>query len=486
MTPENPKHTPGGFRELIALSLPLVLSASFWTLQIFIDRVFISMVNSDALAATMPTVGYFWTPFALFNSTALYATVFVAQYAGAGRPHRIGPVVWQALYFSLAAGLLFPLLSPLADLFIGLSAHGPRVKELESVYFAALSLTALPMLIVSSVNSFFAGRGHSWTVLLINAVGMVTNAALAYPLIVMQKDDPAAAMRGAGYAAALGSATSAVLGLCLLFRRKHRAEFAVASGWRFDPALFGRLMKFGLPNGLQWSIEGLAFTTFILFVGNIGDRELAGTNLTFSLNLLAFLPVFGLAQGVEVLVGRRQGEGRPELSEKTTWAGVKLATGYMAVVSALYCLIPGVLTLPFARGMEPHEWAAVAPLIPVLLRFVAAYSLADGMNVILAFALRGAGDTRFVTVVSIALAWPVMVFPTWLAWQYGWGLEVAWGSATAYIASMAGVFVLRFRQGKWRTMKVIEAAPADPDGGPAEAPGTDGTADPDPAKQPAA
>ena len=87
------------------------------------------------------------------------------------------------------------------------------------------------------------------------------------------------------------------------------------------------------------------------------------------------------------------------------------------------------------------------------------------------------------TIVSIALAWPVMVFPTYLAWSQGWGLEFAWGSATAYIALMAVVFVVRFRHGKWRTMKVIEAAPADPDGTPAA---DEKEAEDDPAKQPAA
>ena len=133
--PSPQKHTPGGYRELIALSFPLILSASFWTVQIFIDRVFIAMVNSDALAATMPTVLYFWTPFVLINSTVLYATVFVAQYTGAGRPRRIGPVVWQALQFSLVTGLLFPLLIPVAGFVIGLTEHTPQVKLLELEYF---------------------------------------------------------------------------------------------------------------------------------------------------------------------------------------------------------------------------------------------------------------------------------------------------------------------------------------------------------------
>lgn len=454
--PAPPAHAPGGYRELIALSLPLILGTSFWTIQILVDRIFLTAAGANAVAAAMPAVGYFWTPMALIHNTVMYVTVFVAQYAGAKRPGRIGPVVWQAFYFSVGAGLLFPLLSPIVDALIGLTKHEPEVKELESIYFASLTLAALPMCLVGAVNGFFAGRGQSWTVLLINAVGTSTNAALAVPFIWMQRHDPAAAMAGAGYAAALGSSASALLGLVLFFRAKFRAEYCTLTGWRFDPKLFLRLMRFGLPNGLQWCIEGVSFTLFILLIGNIGPRELTATTLTFSLNMLTFLPVLGLGQGVEVLVGRRQGEGRPDLSAKTTWAGATLATVWMAFVGVLYCTIPGWMTLPFAWEMKPAEWEAVGPLVPVLLRYVAAYSLADGVNIILAYALRGAGDTRFVVLVAIGLSWPLMVIPTWAAAEYGWGIEAAWAAATVYIAVATGVYVLRHLGGKWRTMKVIE------------------------------
>jgi len=460
-TPSSSEPTPGGFRELIALSLPFILSASFWTIQIFVDRVFLSWVGKNAVAASMPAVGYFWTPMALANFTVLYVTVFVAQYLGAKRLNRIGPVVWQAIYFSIVAGALFPLLGPIVDAMIQYSDHDPAVKVLESAYFSALTFAALPMLLVGAVNGFFAGRGESWTVLLINAFGTAVNAALAYPLIVLQKDDPVAAMTGAGYAAALGSCASAALGLLLYFRPKFRVEYATLSGWRFDRALFKRLMKFGLPNGMQFCIEGMAFTAFILLVGNIGNTELAATNLTFSINMLTFLPIMGLGQGVEVLVGKRQGESRPDLSAKTTRTGVTLAMGYMVIVAILYCTIPGILTIPFANGMEPEDWAAIAPLIPVLLRFVALFSLADGFNIILSYALRGAGDTRFVTLVAIVLSWPLMVAPTWLACRSGWGVEAAWGFATLYISVTAVVYYVRFRGGKWRTMKVIETTVTD-------------------------
>ena len=107
------------------------------------------------------------------------------------------------------------------------------------------------------------------------------------------------------------------------------------------------------------------------------------------------------------------------------------------------------------------DGGGVAALVPVLLRFVAIYSLFDSMNLVFSFALRGAGDTRFVTVISLALSWPIMVVPSWAAWYYGWGLYWAWTFASVYVIALGFTFMLRFRAGKWKTMRVIERAPGE-------------------------
>jgi MATE family multidrug resistance protein len=78
------------------------------------------------------------------------------------------------------------------------------------------------------------------------------------------------------------------------------------------------------------------------------------------------------------------------------------------------------------------------------------------MNAIFSFALRGAGDTRFVSVVSLLVAWPVMVVPTWAARVNGWGLYWAWAFASAYVIALALIFLFRFRAGYWKSMRVIE------------------------------
>jgi MATE family multidrug resistance protein len=78
------------------------------------------------------------------------------------------------------------------------------------------------------------------------------------------------------------------------------------------------------------------------------------------------------------------------------------------------------------------------------------------VNVTFSFALRGAGDTRFVTLATFCLAWPIMVLPTFLVVRAGGSVYWAWWFATVYIFAMAGCFCLRFRTGKWKTMRVIE------------------------------
>ena len=65
------------------------------------------------------------------------------------------------------------------------------------------------------------------------------------------------------------------------------------------------------------------------------------------------------------------------------------------------------------------------------------------------------------TFAAVGPAWFVMVLPTYAAWKYNWGLYWAWAFASAYIAILALIFIARFIHGKWKTMRVIEQAPAD-------------------------
>ena len=447
-------HGAGGGREVLRIAWPLILSNSFWALQITLDRALLGHASEDLMAAAMAAAFLFWTPLTFLQSTASYATAFVAQYTGAGQPRRVGPAVWQALHFAAVTGLAFLLLLPLAGPLIVLAGHRPELQELEVVYFRCLCFSALPTLLTAAASSYFAGLGRSSTVLLINVVGLLINGLLAYAWIFGRWGFAPLGIAGAGWATVCGTSASALLSLALMLRRRHRQEHATALGWRFDRPLFLRLLRFGVPNGLVVGLETLAFALFVNLMGRVGKAELSATTIAFTLNLIVYFPPLGVGQAVGVLVGQYLGEDRPQVAERSTWSGLRLALLYTCAGVLLYMLLPQTLA-----GLFRGEGEGAA-LVPVLLRFVAVYALFDSANLIFSFALRGAGDTRFVSIASVVLSWGVLVVPTVVAYERGWGLYWAWTFASSYTVLLALIFLRRFRRGGWKTMRVIESPAA--------------------------
>jgi MATE family multidrug resistance protein len=447
----------GGSRELLTLALPLVVSQGFMTVQVFVDTILLSWHDPREMAASFPAVMWFWLVFGLLQITAGYVSTFVAQYVGAGRPERVGPAVWQGIHFAALAGLSFLLMVPAAPYLIAVGGHTAALQVLEVSYLRCLCFAALPMMVMAAVNGFFSGRGQTWTVLAIEAAGTAVNVVLALVLIFGRAGFPELGIAGAGWATVTGSWTSALLAVWLLLRPEFRAEFGTLRGWRLERDLFGRLMKYGGPAGAQVFLDVLVFHVFVQLVGRLGEAATGATTLTVRLNMVAFLPMLGLGQAVSILVGQRLGGDRPDLAERSAYTGLKWVFGYMCCVAAVYLLFPGVLVGVFRGDRDPASFAAVAAIVPSLLVCVAVYSLADSINVTFSYALRGAGDTRFVSLLTFVLAWPIMVVPTFVLVRAGGSIYWAWAFATAYIMAMAGCFFWRFQTGRWKSMRVIEA-----------------------------
>src|SRR5882724_7581823 len=125
---EADRPTPGGSRELLSLALPLVVSQSFMTVQVFVDTILLAWHDPREMAASFPAVMWFWLPFGLLQVTAGYVSTFVAQYTGAGRPERVGPAVWQGVHFAALSGLLFLVMVPVAPQLIAVGGHTPALQ----------------------------------------------------------------------------------------------------------------------------------------------------------------------------------------------------------------------------------------------------------------------------------------------------------------------------------------------------------------------
>jgi len=447
----------GGYRAVMRIALPLIFSTGAWSLQTFIDRIFLTWYSPAALAAASPSGMANFTLFSLLIGIASYVNTFVAQYHGAGRPERIGRSVWQGIYFGFFAVVLVLVMWPLADDLFHLFGHAPDVEEMEIVYFRILLLGAPAVVVSNALSGFFSGLGRTWIIFWINLIATLINVVFDYLLIFGKAGFPRMGIAGAAWATVAAGLFPALAFLVLFFLPRYTRTYGTLSGWRFDPGLFRRLLRFGAPSGLQVFLEVLAFTIFLIIAGKIGTTELAATTLAFNINSLAFTPMLGMMTAVSALVGQALGGNRPALAEKYTWSALHICMLFYVGLSIGYVLLPHVVLWPFFRNARSADLLAISCLCVVLLRFVALYSLFDAMNMIFSAAIKGAGDTRYVAVTTIRLSWLIMVVPSLLWWYFlPPSIHALWVFVTLYVVGLGLFFYRRFLHGAWREMRVIE------------------------------
>ena len=447
----------GGYREVLVVAIPLILSTATWSVQHFVDRMFLTWYSPETIAAAMPAGMLNFSLISIFMGTAGYVTTFVAQYHGAKRYHRIGPALWQGVYISLFGGIVLLCAIPLARPIFSIVGHSLQVQQNEVVYFQILCLGGGAYIASYALSGFFSGRGKTWPVMWVNVFTTVVNLILDYALIFGRWGFPELGIRGAAIATVVAGVFSFLVFLALLSTRRNDDVYRTIRGWRPEKDLFVRLLRFGFPSGVQFFLEIAGFTGFVLVVGRLGTASLAATNIAFNINTLAFMPMIGCGIAISVLVGQYLGADQPDLAQAAAYSGFHLTFIYMVSIAAAYVLVPDIFVAPFAHRADPSGFGEIYRYSIVLLRFVAVYSIFDTMNIIFCSAIKGAGDTRYVMTMTVILSIFVLIIPVYLAVEvFKTGLMIAWVTATAYVSLLGITFYIRFRGGKWKTMRVIE------------------------------
>ena len=449
---------PNGYREVLAISLPMVASMGSITLMQFTDRVFLANYSVDAIAAALPAGIASFTAISFFMGVANYTNAFVAQYTGARAFNQVGAALWQGIYFALGAAVLLASLYFASDWLFDLIGHSPHIRTLEVTYFNILILGAGLVVVGSAMACFYTGRGLTWTVMLVHFAGAVVNIPLDYCMINGLGPFPELGIVGAALATVASYLVIVLILALLVFSRPNRVLFGTWAKRAFKKDLFLRLMHYGLPSGTQFFLEVFGITVFVQMLGRLGDLELAASNIVLSIETLSFLPMVGFHVGNATLVGQAIGRGRPEDGVYSTTSAFHITLAYMVMIAAVFVLTPEPLLRLFKAGnYSMAEYGEIMALGVVLMRFVAVFCCFDALNLVFSGALKGAGDTSFIMWTIAALSLGVMITPVYLAVEvFGAGLYTAWTLATLYICALGVAFMLRYRQGKWKDMRVIE------------------------------
>ena len=453
---------PGGYREVWRVSAPIIVSMASFTMMQFFDRVFLARHGSVSLRAALPAGIMAFTLTSFFQALAGYAGTFVAQYHGAGRKKECAQATAQGIWLGLLTWPLGLALIPVGFWILTVAGHPADVLASERIYMGILMSGCGFWALTNAVAGFFSGRGDTRTPMVASLVANVANVVLDYALIFGHWGFPALGIAGAAVATVVSSAMGLALLAALYVRGRFADEYDTrGAGLRFNWKRMAPVLRFGAPAALQTFQDVGAFAFMVVLLGRLPEADMAASNIAFSINNVAFMPLLGMGMAATIVVGQHQGARDPETAARAGMTAVKMGWIYMATIALTFLFFPGPYFSLFTGevpGMVPM--AEVIAKGRWLLVMMAVWGMLDTISLVIGGALRGAGDNRFVLLST--------TITTWLVWIPGevvlllWldaGLIAAWIWMTVFIFLLSGLFWRRFRQGKWKNIEMIRTEP---------------------------
>ncbi len=451
---QKPARSYVSYRSIFTIALPMVVSQASETINLFVDRLFLSSLGEASLAGSMSGGLTAFTAFSLFAAAVGYVNAIVAQYYGAGKYRRCARTAVQGIYASLLMAPLILLFLPLGHLLFTVVGHSAEQISLEYTYFRIIISGSFLILIRNVFTGFFLGQGKSGVVMLANLAGMIVNVPANYLLIFGKAGLPAMGIAGAATGTLIGSGTSALVFFLYYISKTTNDRFLTRTVFRPDKELFLRLLRFGMPAGVETFLNVTAFNLFLQLMLSYGSEVAAAVTITMNYDLVAFVPMIGLSFAATAVVGQKIGAADYPGAIRSSYMIMRISFVYAGSMILLFLLLPRPLVTIFTSGLSNPE--TVIPLSILLLRMAALYILADAVQLVFAGALRGAGDTRFVMQSSVIIHWLFAGCAFLLVKIIKISPQAMWALFILFVMSLGLIMFLRFRSNRWQSIKLIE------------------------------
>jgi MATE family multidrug resistance protein len=445
----------GGYREVLRVAYPLILSMGTFTVMQFCDRIFLARFSSISIQAALPAGVLSWTFVCVFQALAGYAGTFVAQYHGAGDARGCVRATAQGFWLALLSWPLMLALIPVGWWIMRISGHAPAVLAEERVYFTILMVGAVTVPLGAAIGGYFTGRSRMTLNTVVNMAGCLVNIVLDYGMIFGKWGFPVMGIRGAAIATVIAGAVAPLVQLAVFACQPEVRALGLRRALAFDAKLMWRMVRFGLPAGGHLLADVGAFTVFVMMTGRLGDVALAASNTGFSINGVAFMPLVGVSMAASIVVGQYQGRGDSDSAYRAGWSAMKIGWGYMLLAALSFVLFPTGYYELFQSREATYTTAELVALGRNMMFMMAIWGMLDAVNIVLSGALKGAGDTRFVMLYMLIFGWCVWLPGEVLIFWRGGGILAAWLWMTVYVLILAGGFWWRWCSGRWRSISLV-------------------------------
>ena len=422
----------GEYRRTLRLAMPVVAAQTGQILVQLADNIMVGRYGGDN-PLPLASVSFGISCSFLFFITGLGITLGITPLVGElfaqGRDkHSASCLKHAALLYSLL-GAAITLLQLLLVPAMHRMNQPAEVVAAAIPYYRLLAMSMLPVMLFGAFKQFSEGIGNTVVPMVIIIGANLLNILFNWLFIFGRWGCPELGVEGAGVATLL---SRALMPAAIIVWFRLRPEFSkyvkLFGSLRYEWRRFAELLKMGFPIAAQMFLESAAFVITGIMTGWFDTVAIGSNQISMTIGNCAFMVVCAVGAAATIRVSHSYGRRDVDGMSLAAKASLHIVFVWNAAVALALVLFSPLLPRIFTTNAD------VLHLTSVMLLYVAAYQIFDGVQCVAIGIMRGIQDVRIIPFISF-LAYIVLNLPV----GYLCGFVLGLGPQGLYIGYSFGL-----------------------------------------------
>ncbi len=448
----NPMQLGTSYKQIMAISTPIMLGSAVQNIIALSDSVFLYHLSEVDFAAIGFVSVFYLIIAAIGYGFSRGGQIMIARRVGEGNPEEVGRTFYAMTYFEIGLAIFMFLFMQFGSYyFFSLFVDSDEIfyKSLEYIYTRSYGVffSYIGIGIVAMYTGIARTNFIMWDTLIL----MVVNIILNYGLIFGNFGLPEMGIAGAGLASSIAEIIAFIIFFIYILFDKEIRKFNLFKLPKIDYELIKTILRIGAPIVAQMVVGLGSWFVFFGIVENMGERQLAISNLGRMVYLALSIPCWGFSSAINTLVSNYIGVHKNEMVMPIIWKTAKLCFVVTMVISIPVIFFPEHILYPLLGGEDMSLITEARPILYVLMGILAFFTIGG----VYFNGLAGTGATFYGLKIQFwcAIGYLIAIYAIVELVKTD-SLVLAWSTEIVYWIVML-FFMIRFlRSDKWHGLKV--------------------------------
>jgi MATE family multidrug resistance protein len=400
------------FKKVAKLSYPIIIGQIGIVLMGVADTMMIGQIDATNLAAAGLANAVYFLITILGVGTLTAVAPLVAKAKGAGHSNDTALLFRQGIKASLVLSAFIGLVVYVLTINLHWFKQEAIVTNLAQSYLHILNAGTVFMLLFMGAKQFSDGLSITKPSAVITVVGLAFNIWWNWVLIYGNWGFPALGLDGTGYATTIARVLMAISMIAYVCYKPIYKKWLHVKETTEAARFFRQIFKVGLPSGMQYFFEVGAFASAAIMIGWFGKEQFAAHQIAINLASVTYMVATGISAGGSIAVGDAWGRKHKEDLMRSGRSALIMSVLFMGVTALLFAVFNHFFVSLYIKD------AYVGGMAANLLLIAALFQLSDGIQCVSLGVLRGIGDTRMPTIITIVAYWVIGIPVGWILAKY--------------------------------------------------------------------